>query len=122
MNHYDHSAGELRSLAIVNLHELVDLDIMTSNDFKAVIARLDTLELSIGGSEHSDERSSGCIKAVEAGKDKDIRERILQLNDERTRRAFFPKTLRKYWLAPVQQNLVHLKYVPIPLPFPLNSQ
>lgn len=100
----------------MNLHELVDLDIMTSNDFKAVMARLDTLELSIGGSEHNDD--SGVATKAEAGKAKDTRERILQLNDERTRRAFFPRTLRKYWLEPVQQTLVHLKYVPIPLPFP----
>lgn len=106
----------------MNLHELVDLDMMTSNDFKAVMARLDTLELSMAGSEHNDELSSGGIKAVEAGEAKDVRDRILQLNDERTRRAFFPKTLRKYWLEPVQQNLVHLKYVPIPLPFAPSSK
>lgn len=104
LNHHDHPATKLRSLAIENLHELVDFDILTSNDFKAVIGRLETLELTFALFEKNEHVSP----APSGNRVEDRRERIFRAIDDRTRHQFFPR-LRKFWLEPLQQNLVHLK-------------
>lgn len=89
LNHSDHPAEKVHSLSICNLHDLTNYDIMRSEDFKTVISRLDTLELSIATQEED-----ACP------------EREIEIPE---RHRFFGKDLIEFWLAPTQQNLVGLK-------------
>lgn len=89
LNHPEHPAAKVHSLSICNLHDLSDYETLNSDDFKAVLSRIDTLELCIATEyqQHSPESS------------------ILEPESHR----FFGKDLIEYWLAPVQRNLVNLK-------------
>jgi hypothetical protein len=47
LNDPKHPAAKLRELAIVNLQDVVDVQMATSEDFRAVSSRLDSLKLRI---------------------------------------------------------------------------
>ena len=47
LNHPKHTATRLHALTIVNLQDVVDVKMATSNDFRAVLSRLNSLELRI---------------------------------------------------------------------------
>ena len=47
LNHPQHTATRLRDLTIVNLQDVVDVRMATSKDFRAVLSRLNSLELRI---------------------------------------------------------------------------
>lgn len=89
LNDSDHPADKVHSLSIRNLHDLTDYDIMRSEDFKAVISRLDSLELSIA----TEECSASPEREIEYAE----------------RHRFFGKDLIEFWLAPMQENLANLK-------------
>jgi hypothetical protein len=89
LNHSDHPAGKVHSLCIHNLADLSNYELLKSDDFKTVISRLDTLELSIAAEE--------CESAPES----EI--------EYPERHIFFGKDLIEYWLAPTQSKLVNLK-------------
>lgn len=89
LNHPRHPADKVHSLSIINLHDLSNYDILQSDDFKAVLSRLDTLKLSIA-SEYDDAAPENSIGIPD-------------------RHRFFGKDLLEFWLAPVSQNLVNLK-------------
>lgn len=54
LNHPHHPATAFRELTIVNLQDVVDVRMATSNDFRAVLSRLDSLELRIATHEEMD--------------------------------------------------------------------
>jgi hypothetical protein len=89
LNHAEHPALKFHSLSICNLQDLSDYETLRSEDFKAVLSRIDTLELCIATEEY--ERA---------------REREIEFLE---RHQFFGADLVDLWLAPVQQNLVNLK-------------
>jgi hypothetical protein len=89
LNHSDHPAGKVHSLCIHNLADLSNYELLKSDDFKTVISRLDTLELSIAAEE--------CESAPESE---------IEYSE---RHIFFGKDLIEYWLAPTQSKLVNLK-------------
>lgn len=89
LNHSEHPADKVHSLSIANLHDLTNYDTMRSEDFKAVISRLDTLELLVA-TQDEDASPEHEIEFAE-------------------RHRFFGKDLVEFWLAPSQQNLVNLK-------------
>lgn len=89
LNHPEHPASKVHSLSIRNLQDYSNYDILRSEDFKAVLSRLDTLELSIA-TEENEGSPENSIHLVE-------------------RHRFFGKDLIEFWLAPLQPNLVHLK-------------
>ena len=89
LNHPGHPASKVHSLSIRNLQDYTEDDILKSEDFKAVVSRLDSLELCV-----ATEDNQGCP------------ENNIHLEE---RHRFFGKDLVEFWLAPLQQNLVHLK-------------
>ncbi|KAM0723991.1 hypothetical protein Q7P37_000982 [Cladosporium fusiforme] len=89
LNHQEHPAFKVHSLSIRNLHDLSDYGLLQSDDFKAIVSRLDTLELSIATQDN------------EASPEGNI--------DFPERHRFFGKDLIDYWLVPVRENLVNLK-------------
>jgi hypothetical protein len=89
LNHPNHPAAKMHSLCVRNLQDLSNYELMKSDDFKTVISRLDTLELSIATEE------------CDASPESEI--------DCPERHVFFGKDLIKYWLAPIQPKLVNLK-------------
>jgi hypothetical protein len=89
LNHSEHPAGKVHSLCIHNLADLSNYELLKSDDFKAVISRLDTLELSIAAEE------------CESSPESEI--------EYPERHRFFGKDLIEYWLAPTQPKLVNLK-------------
>ena len=89
LNHSKHPASKVHSLSICNLHDVSDDETLKSNDFQAVLSRIDTLELLI-----ATEEDSGCP------------ERNIKFPE---RHQFFGTDLIEFWLAPVQHNLVNLK-------------
>ena len=89
LNHSEHPASKLHSLSIVNLHDVSDYETLRSDDFKAVLSRIDTLELCIA----TEEQSAAPESEIEYPE----------------RHQFFGIDLIELWLAPVQQNLVNLK-------------
>lgn len=88
LNDPEHPAKGVRSLSIANLQDLVNQEIADSDDFKAVLGRLETLELGIA-TERYDASPENEITIAE-------------------RHAFFGRYLAKYWLQPVQEHLLHL--------------
>lgn len=92
LNHPDHPASNVHSLRILNLQDVVDVDVVTSKDSKAVLSRLDSLELNIAS-------------WYERGNLRDI-SRDIELPEQH---VFFGRDLQKYWLEPLQDQLVHLK-------------
>jgi hypothetical protein len=89
LNHPEHPAEHLQSFSICNLQEVTNYDLVTSNDFKAVMSRLDSLELCI-----ATEEQNWCP------------EHEVELAE---RHVFFGRDLQRYWLEPLQQRLKHLK-------------
>jgi hypothetical protein len=89
LNHAEHPALRVHSLSICNLHDLSNYEILKSDDFKAVLSRIDTLELGIA----TEEQSASPESNIECSE----------------RHQFFGTDLVDYWLAPVQHNLVNLK-------------
>ena len=89
LNHLDHPATKVHSLSICNLHDVSDYETLKSDNFKAVLSRIDTLELLIATEEES------------ASPENDIA--------FPERHQFFGTDLIEFWLAPVQHNLVSLK-------------
>ncbi|KAM0723589.1 hypothetical protein Q7P37_000576 [Cladosporium fusiforme] len=94
LNHPKHPATKLRSLAIINLHEVADVEMATSTDYKAVMSRLESLELSIA--------------VFEKRCDPSPYFRIHAMDQPECHR-FFARDLRTHWLEPCHQNLLHLK-------------
>lgn len=88
LNDSEHPAANVRCLSIENLQDMVNVEIATSDDFKAVLARLDALELGIA-TEKYDPSPENEIGITE-------------------RHTFFGNYLAKYWLRPVQDHLLHL--------------
>ena len=88
LNDLEHPASNLRCLSIENLQDLVDDEVAGSEDFKAVLGRLDALELGIA------------TEKYDASPENEIT--ILE------RHTFFGRDLAKYWLQPVQDHLLHL--------------
>jgi len=89
LNHPDHPAEHLHSLSICNLEDVTNYDLVKSGDFKAILSRLDTLELCITTDEHEAAPES----AIESAQ----------------RHILFGRDLRQYWLEPLQEKLVNLK-------------
>jgi hypothetical protein len=89
LNHPEHPASKVHSLSICNLHDLSNYETLRSQDFKAVLSRIDNLELNIA----TEERKAGPEREIEYPE----------------RHQFFGTDLIDLWLAPVQHNLVHLK-------------
>lgn len=54
LNHPQHPASRLSQLTIVNLQDFVDVQTATSDDFRAVLSRLKSLELHIATHEEHD--------------------------------------------------------------------
>lgn len=80
LNHPDHPATKLNSLSIYNLQDYSNGAIAKSDDFKALLSRLDELELFIVSED--DEASDRQIEIIE-------------------RHDFYAKQLRQYWLQPL---------------------
>ena len=89
LNHPDHPAENLHELAIINMQDVTNYDLVKSQDFKAVLSRLDGLELCVV-TEEQDAAPEHEIDLVE-------------------RHVFFGRDLRQYWLEPLQDKLVNLK-------------
>ena len=89
LNHPEHPAEHVHSLSICHLQEATNHDLLTSAVFKAVLSRLDSLEL--------------CIAVEEQGWGS---EHEIELPG---RQVFFGRDLQQYWLAPLQHQLKHLK-------------
>jgi len=83
LNHPKHPASKLNSLSIMNLQDCVNTEVATSSDFRAVLARLESLELYIVSEDY------------EAAPEYEIT--ILERHD------FYSGELRKYWLQPLQE-------------------
>lgn len=89
LNNPEHPALKVHSLSISNLHDLSNHETLRSEDFKAVLSRIDGLELGIA----TEERKAGPEHEIEYPE----------------RHQFFGTDLIDLWLAPVQHNLVNLK-------------
>ena len=89
LNHSEHPASKVHSLSICNLHDLSNYETLRSEDFKAVLSHIDTLELGIATEE------------LEACPEREI--------EYPERHQFFGADLIDLWLAPVQHHLVNLK-------------
>jgi hypothetical protein len=89
LNHPEHPASKVHSLSICNLHDLSNHRTLRSEDFKAVLSRIDNLELAIA----TEELKAGPEREIECPE----------------RHQFFGTDLIDLWLAPVQHNLVNLK-------------
>jgi hypothetical protein len=89
LNHPVHPANRLNSFSIHNLQDWVNADTATSRDFKALLSRLDELELLVVSEEEDNEYE---IRIPE-------------------RHEFYSRQLRRYWLQPLQEigRLTHLK-------------
>ncbi|KAM0717023.1 hypothetical protein Q7P37_006875 [Cladosporium fusiforme] len=83
LNHPDHPATKMHTLSIVNLQDLVNADIATSQDFKVVLSRLKTLDLCIASELYT------------AAPEHEI--------DIDERHGFYSRDLRKFWLQPLQE-------------------
>lgn len=81
LNHPDHPASKVNSLSVYNLQDWVNAETSTSDDFKALLGRLEELELYVASEEQHDEYE---IRIVE-------------------RHDFYSHQLRKYWLQPLQE-------------------
>lgn len=92
LNHPNHPASAVTSLAVWNLHSFVEVRVATSNDFKAVLSRLSRLDLFIATNVEEEPYRSGPYEI-----------------NEYEPHAFFTRDLLEYWLKPVQDNIVHLK-------------
>jgi len=89
LNDQDHPANKVQALTIRDLQDMTVKKTVTSKDFKAVLSRLDTLELQIA-TEYVDAAPETSIELEEV-------------------HTFFGIDLKQYWLRPVQHQLVHLK-------------
>ena len=89
LNDEDHPATGVKSLTIKNLQDIVDRSVANSEDFRAVLSRLESLSLQIV-TEYDDAAPENTIYIEEPYK-------------------FFGDDLRQYWLEPVRVNLTHLK-------------
>lgn len=89
LNHSDHPALQVDSLSICNLQNLTYHNVVQSDDFKAVLSRLRSLQLGIITEEHPSAPEN-------------------EMNFPE-RHIFFGRDLLEHWLKPVQQKLVHLK-------------
>lgn len=92
LNHPIHPASKLHSLVIINQLDEVDKKLAKSDDFKAVMSRIDTLELTIA-SWHETENTQDFSAEL----------------DSRDMHLFWGRLLQKYWLIPVSNQLVRLK-------------
>ena len=89
LNHPDHPAEHLNSLSIINMQDVTNYNLAESKDYKAVLSRLDSLELCVV-TEEKDAAPEHEIELIE-------------------RHIFFGKDLRQHWLEPLQDKLVNLK-------------
>lgn len=89
LNHHDHPAAQVQSLSIQNMQDMINKDIATSADFKAVISRLQSLDLCVA------------TECNSLAPDSEI------YMEER--HEFFAQDLKKCWLEPLQEQLRHLK-------------
>lgn len=96
LNHPEHPANKVHSLSIVHLQDLVSPDIATSPNFKAVLSRLDSVDLCVA------------TEAYDPAPETEI-----SISE---RHEFFTYDLIKYWLKPLQAQLVHLKICTPPYP------
>lgn len=92
INHPVHPASKLQSLSIVNLQDEVGKELNTSDDFKAVVSQIDTLELTIA-SWHETENTQEPSTELESS----------------DMHLFWGRHLQNYWLIPVLTQLVRLK-------------
>lgn len=81
LNHPDHPVSKFDSLSITNLQDWVDADLATSENFKAMLSRLDRLELYMVSEKYD--------SAPE-----------FEINFY-ARHEFYGAQLRKYWLEPL---------------------
>ncbi|KAM0724165.1 hypothetical protein Q7P37_000047 [Cladosporium fusiforme] len=93
LNHPKHPALNVSSLGIRWMQDFVDVELATSEDFKAVMSRLRSLELSITSWQETQEVDYDITRDIE----------LPELH------AFFGRDLRKYWLEPLQDQLEHLE-------------
>jgi len=91
LNHEEHPAIRVRKLRIIYLQDVVDRTLARSDDFRAVLARLDSLSLHI---------------VSESEKHLELDTPSLYLPEPY---QFFGNDLRQYWLEPVRENLTHLQ-------------
>ncbi|KAK0306227.1 hypothetical protein LTR82_016442 [Friedmanniomyces endolithicus] len=90
LNHEEHPATKVHDLKIDCLQDVVDTTLARSDDFRAVVARLDLLSLHIiSESETHPDRITPSLYLPEPY-------------------HFFGNDLRQYWLEPVRENLTHL--------------
>jgi hypothetical protein len=91
LNHPDHPASKLNSISIMNLQDWVNAEVATSSDFKALLLRLEILEL--------------CIVSE---RDNAAPENEILISE---RHDFYSEQLRKFWLQPLQEigKLTNLK-------------
>lgn len=83
LNHPDHPVNKFDSLSITNLQDWVDADLANSDDFKAMLSRLNHLELYIASEKY------------ESAPEFEI--------DFYARHEFYSVQLRKYWLQPLSE-------------------
>jgi hypothetical protein len=91
LNHPDHPASKLTSISIMHLQDWVNAEVATSSDYKALLSRLESLELCIVS-----ERDSAAP------------ENEMLISE---RHDFYSEQLRKFWLQPLQEigKLTNLK-------------
>lgn len=91
LNHPIYPASKLHSLVIINRLDEVDNKLAKSDDFKAVMSRIDTLELTIASWHETDNtlEPSAELESVDM-------------------HLFWGRLLQVYWLIPVSNQLVRL--------------
>lgn len=92
-NHPRHTASNLNSLRIEWMQDFVDVQLATSDDFKAVMSRLQSLELSITSWRETEEIDNDISRDIEVPE----------------QHAFFDRDLQKYRLEPLQDQPLHLE-------------
>ena len=95
----DHPNARLRSLSIFNLQDCNYGALTRSDNFKAVLARIDSLELKIASYTYQE----NCRAPIY-----DARPEI----EDRERHRFFKYNLRASWLEPVREHLTQLRSAP----------
>jgi hypothetical protein len=83
LNHPDHPASKLTGISIMNLQDWINTEVATSSDFKALLSRLEILELCIVSERYS------------AAPENEIE--ISERHD------FYSEQLRTFWLQPLQE-------------------
>lgn len=93
LNHPHHPASKLDGLRVEWMQDFVDAELATCDDFKAVMSCLQSLQLSVTSWQETQEI------------DDDI-SRDIELPEQH---VFFGRDLRRFWLEPLQDRLLHLE-------------